>query len=56
MDRWVKWIEPFLECFGQHLRRTAVVEVDDDDRKEVNWFRNAYWMVVGRYSVTSLVI
>jgi len=36
MDRWVKWIKPFLEFFGQHLRSPVIVEVDDDDRKETS--------------------
>ena len=36
MDRWVEWIKPFLECFGQYLRSTIVVEVDDNDTKETS--------------------
>jgi hypothetical protein len=36
VDDWVKWIRPFLECFGQHLSSGTVVEVDDDDRKDTS--------------------
>jgi hypothetical protein len=32
-DRWVNWIRPFYECFGQHLSTGAIVEVDDDGRE-----------------------
>src|SRR5207247_2224933 len=28
MDCWVKWIRPFLECFGQHLIAGTTVQVD----------------------------
>jgi hypothetical protein len=34
MDRWVNWIRPFLKCFGQHLLRQTIVEVDYDNRVE----------------------
>jgi hypothetical protein len=27
---WILWIHPFLECFGRHLRRGTIVEVDDN--------------------------
>lgn len=37
VDGWVKWIRPFLECFGRHLPSGGtVVDVDDDDRKETS--------------------
>jgi len=34
MDCWVKWIRPFLQCFGQHLSRETIVQVDYDGRVE----------------------
>jgi len=34
IDRWVKWIKPFLQCFGQYLSRETIVQVDIDDRAE----------------------
>ncbi len=36
MDCWVKWIRPFLKCFGQHLMTGTTVQVDHDDRKETS--------------------
>lgn len=33
MDRWVKWIKPFLQCFGQYLSRETI-QVDIDGRAE----------------------
>jgi hypothetical protein len=24
------WVRPFLQCFGQHLSRETIVQVDDD--------------------------
>ena len=36
MVKWVKWIEPFLDCFGRHLPSTAVVEFDNDERIETS--------------------
>jgi hypothetical protein len=36
MDCWVKWIRPFLKCFGQHLSSGTVVQVDDDGRTETS--------------------
>ncbi|KAH7327092.1 hypothetical protein BKA65DRAFT_480814 [Rhexocercosporidium sp. MPI-PUGE-AT-0058] len=34
IDRWVKWIKPFLHCCGQYLSRETVVQVDIDGRAE----------------------
>jgi len=34
MERWVKWTRPFLQCFGQHLSRETIVQVDIDGRAE----------------------
>jgi len=34
MNYWVKWIRPFLQCFGQHLSRTSMVEAGIDGRGE----------------------
>jgi hypothetical protein len=34
IDRWVKWIKPFLHCFGQYLSRETIVQVDIDGRAE----------------------
>jgi F-box-like domain len=32
MGSWVKWIEPYLKCFGQHLSAGTLVEIDDNGR------------------------
>src|SRR4029077_10018313 len=32
MGSWVKWIGPYLKCFGQRLSAGTVVEIDDDGR------------------------
>jgi len=34
MDRWVNWIRPFLQCFGQHLSIRTNVQIDNDGRIE----------------------
>jgi hypothetical protein len=34
MDRWVKWIKPFLQCFGQYLSRENIVQVDINGEAE----------------------
>jgi hypothetical protein len=34
IDRWAKWIKPFLQCFGQYLSRETIVQVDIDGRAE----------------------
>ncbi|PVH68668.1 hypothetical protein DL98DRAFT_554759 [Cadophora sp. DSE1049] len=34
IDRWVKWIRPFLQCFGQYLSRETIVQVDINGRAE----------------------
>lgn len=34
VDRWVKWIWPFLECFGHHLSIETIVQVDINGRSE----------------------
>ena len=28
LDCWVKWIKPFLQCFGQYLSKETIVQVD----------------------------
>jgi hypothetical protein len=34
IDHWVKWIKPFLQCFGQYLLRETIVQVDINGRAE----------------------
>jgi hypothetical protein len=34
MDRWINWIRPFFQCFGQHLSIQTNVEIDNDGRVE----------------------
>jgi hypothetical protein len=34
IEGWVNWLKPFLQCFGRHLSRRTIVEVDDDGREE----------------------
>ena len=34
IDCWVKWIKPFLQCFGQYLLKDTIVQVDIDGRAE----------------------
>lgn len=34
MDRWFKWIGPFLLCFGRHLSDKTIIEVDADGQAE----------------------
>jgi hypothetical protein len=34
LDRWIDWIRPFLQCFGQHLSIQTKVEIDMDGRAE----------------------
>lgn len=36
MDCWVKWIKPFLQCFGQHLSSETIVQVDGDGQAEIS--------------------
>jgi hypothetical protein len=33
-DCWINWIRPFLKCFGRHLLKQTIVEVDCDSRVE----------------------
>jgi hypothetical protein len=43
MDCWVKWIRPYLQCFGQYLSVQTKVQVDHDGRSETGALVKEYF-------------
>jgi hypothetical protein len=57
IDRWVKWIKPFLQCFGQYFREKPLSKLTlMAGQRQGNLLRNACRMVTERYDVVTLAV